>query len=47
VRTQFGYYVFWVSHALDRWVAEFEDRWRRRTICAPRYAKSEQCAPTG
>jgi foldase protein PrsA len=74
VRTQFGYYVFWVSRihparehsrgwsrryvrpvvlgqaqerALDRWVAEFQDRWRSRTICAPRYAKYEQCAPTG
>jgi foldase protein PrsA len=74
VRTQFGWYVVWVSRikparehsrgwsrrhvrpivlsraqqrALDRFITDFEERWRSRTACAPRYAKYEQCAPAG
>jgi len=33
------------ERVLDRWVADFEDRWRSRTVCAPRYTKYEQCGP--
>jgi foldase protein PrsA len=32
------------ERALDRWIADFQDRWESRTACAPRYAKYEQCA---
>ena len=33
------------QRTLDRWVTDFQDRWRSRTICVPSYAKYPQCAP--